>query len=105
MTGSKLPSKLPSKAECLRVLFYNLRTANLDIKFADHLVIKECSIFWEKSRIPVMTLVKAEKKIVVLYNEWRNLKKHKNRNSGSNKRKCEEWKDVIFNNKLALLNI
>lgn len=88
-------SKLPSKGECLKVLFYNLRVAKLDIKASASLVIKECSIFWEKARIPIMTIVNAEKKLMKLYNEWRNLSKHKNRDSELFKRKCEEWKEAL----------
>ena len=45
-------SKLPSKRDCLSVLFYNMRLVNLNLHDSSRLVIDECSIFWKKARIP-----------------------------------------------------
>jgi len=45
-------SKLPSKRDCLSILFYNMHLVNLNLHDSSHLVIDECSIFWKKARIP-----------------------------------------------------
>lgn len=68
-------AKLPSKGDCLKVLFYNMRTTKLSAKDSADLVIRECAIFWEKARIPVQELHKSAKKLLSLYEEWTNLKK------------------------------
>lgn len=91
ITGSKLPSKL----DCLRVLFYNLRTQKLNLVKSARIVIKECSIFWEKARIPVMRSTNAENKLVTLYNEWKQLSKNKFKDFDNLKQKRESWKDSL----------
>lgn len=85
--------KLPSIGDCLRVFFYNLRTVKLPTKDSARLVIKECSIFWEKARIPIQATDKAEKKLIKLYEEWRELHKHKSRESDTYKKKREDWQN------------
>jgi len=42
-------SKLPSKGDCLSVLFYNMRLVNLNLHESSRLVIDECSFFWKKA--------------------------------------------------------
>lgn len=91
LTGSKLPSKL----DCLRVFFHHIKVAKLSIKESARLVIKECSVFWEKARIPVQKIINAEKKLLLLYNEWRTLSRHKARDSDGYKKKRESWKNSL----------
>lgn len=46
-------SKLPSNRQVLSVFFYNMRTVNLTTKESVTLPMRECCIFWEKTRIPI----------------------------------------------------
>lgn len=108
LTGSKLPSQL----DCLKLLFHYLRNEKLSVKESARLVIQKCSIFWEKARIPVQQSIKAEKKLMLLYNEWRKLSKHKTINSDFYKVKRETWKislnnlfDMAHANALNLMKI
>lgn len=87
--------KLPSKGDCLKVFFYNLKTTKLSVKDSARLVIKECSVFWEKARIPFQDAHKAANKLIGLYNEWRNLVRSKSRNSQIYNKKREEWKEQL----------
>lgn len=45
-------AKLPSNRQVLAVLFFNIREVKFTIKESANLVVRECIIFWEKSRIP-----------------------------------------------------
>jgi hypothetical protein len=45
-------SKLPSQRNCLNVLFYNLQIYELNLHASVALIVDECLIYWEKSRIP-----------------------------------------------------
>lgn len=91
LSGSKLPSKL----DCLRVLFYNLRTKKLNVAKSARIVIRECSNFWERARIPVISRSNAEQKLVTLYNKWKQFSRRKLRDSDSLKQKRESWKDSL----------
>jgi hypothetical protein len=42
-------SKLPSKGDCLKFLFYNMRLTKLNLNDSASLVIDECIVFWKKS--------------------------------------------------------
>ena len=77
--------KLPSKRDILSVLFYNMRMVNLNFQESASLVIDECLIYWKTARIPTHNhsycIVKCKK----LYEDLRNLEKHKTRTSELNK--------------------
>ena len=45
-------SKLPSNGQVLAVLFYNIREVNLTVNKSANFTIRECIIYWEKSRTP-----------------------------------------------------
>lgn len=47
-------SKLPSKRQALRVLFFNMRKVKLNLHESAKLVIQEIVVFWQKARIPIM---------------------------------------------------
>lgn len=77
-------AKLPSNRQVLAVLFYNIREVNLKVNESANLTIRECIIFWEKARIPTRALPNCVKKLVDLYQVWRDLQKNckkKHRNS------------------------
>jgi hypothetical protein len=41
--------KLPSRGDCLKVVFYNMRITKLNLNDSASLVIEECIVFWKKS--------------------------------------------------------
>lgn len=69
-------SKLPSNGQVLAVLFYNIREVNLSVNESANLTIRECIIYWEKARIPTKSLPNCVKKLVTLYQVWRDLQKN-----------------------------
>lgn len=69
-------SKLPSNGQVLAVLFYNIREVNLSVNESANLTIRECIIYWEKARIPTKSLPNCVKKLVNLYQVWRDLQKN-----------------------------
>ncbi|CAH0396107.1 unnamed protein product [Bemisia tabaci] len=73
-------SKLPSKKQVLRVLFFNLREVQLSLRDSAHLVVQEVIIFWNKARIPVHYNSHCVKKVEDLYEQWsRYLQKNANK--------------------------
>lgn len=74
-------SKLPSNGQALRVLFFNMRKVNLDLRSSAHLVIKEIEVFWQKARIPTKIYQHSIEKLEALYNEWKMLGKSCKRKS------------------------
>jgi hypothetical protein len=72
-------SKLPSKRDCLSVLFYNMRFVKLNLNESSHLVIDECMVFWRKARIPTQYSSDCATKLKKLYEYWRSLDKNKSR--------------------------
>lgn len=88
-------SKLPSKGDCLKVLFFNIRFTKLNVQESARLVVKECSIFWEKANIPVRQFHRAVKKLLDLYDEWKYFVKTKNRDGETYKIKRVEWEDGL----------
>lgn len=104
--------KLPSKGDCLKVFFYNMRTTKLIAKDSAALVVRECVIFWEKARIPVQQLHRGAKKLLSLYEEWKDLKKNKSRVSEIHKKRRVQWEDslddlfdIAHSDALELINI
>lgn len=74
-------SKLPCNRQVLAVLFYNIRVVNLTVNASANLAIRECIIYWEKARIPTKAFPNCVKKLVQLYQSWRNLQKNAKKNS------------------------
>lgn len=72
-------SKLPSNGQVLAVLFYNIREVNLSVNESANLTIRECIIYWGKARIPTKSLPNCVKKLVTLYQVWRDLQKNANK--------------------------
>lgn len=72
-------SKLPSNGQVLAVLFYNIREVSLSVNQSANLTIRECIIYWEKARIPTRSIPNCVKKLVTLYQVWRDLQKNANK--------------------------
>jgi hypothetical protein len=64
-------SKLPSRGDCLKVLFYNIRITKLNLNNSTSLVIEECIRFWKKARIPTQVSHICKSKLIKLYEEWK----------------------------------
>lgn len=69
-------SKLPSKRQVLKVLFFNLRVVKLDLQDSARLTIRETTVFWEKARIPTQSEKNCIPKLKRLYEEWRSIQKY-----------------------------
>lgn len=68
-------NKLPSKAQVLKVLFFNMRFVKLSLHESAKLVIKEVLIFWNKAHLPTQKECNIVGKLKKLYVEWRTLQK------------------------------
>jgi len=71
-----LGSKLPSNRQVLSVLFYNIRCVKLNVRESANLTVRECIIFWEKTRIPTRAVQHCVSKLINLYDKWRSLQKN-----------------------------
>lgn len=87
--------KLPSKGECLRVLFYHIRVGKLSVDESARLVVEECSMFWKKARIPVQEQHRAAKRLKDLYEEHRKLLQTKTRNTPHYVHMREEFEEGL----------
>lgn len=90
-------AKLPSKRQVLEVLFYNIREVKLTVSESSNLVIRECLIFWEKARIPTKALPHCIKKLVKLYELWKDLQKNSKKTQDIFKRREEEFQSDLDN--------
>ncbi|XP_076281674.1 uncharacterized protein LOC143219557 isoform X2 [Lasioglossum baleicum] len=88
-------AKLPSNGQLLRVLFYNMRKVNLNLRESAALVMKEVEIFWEKARIPIKKTSDSINKVEKLYNKWRTLNKTANRQNDLQRKREQEFIDSL----------
>lgn len=105
-------SKLPSKKEVIKVLFFNWRVVNMSLRESAKLVIEELLIFWDKARIPTREKQHCIAKLEKLHTEWTNLKKSCGRNTDNQKNKEKTWVesleqifDVAHANALELITV
>lgn len=88
-------NKLPSKLQVLKVLFFNLRLLKKTLRDASLLLIDEVEIFWRKGQIPTRTKWHCIEKVEKLYNQCRDLQKHKD--SAASNTILREFKDDLCN--------
>lgn len=87
MENQIISNKLPSKRNCLSVLFY-IRFTKMNVHDSAALVIQEYLIFWKKARIPTQKCDKCIEKLIKLYNNsFRDIKKNKNRSSEAQRKR------------------
>lgn len=105
-------SKLPSKGQVLKVLFFNLRQVKLDITESARLAVREVILFWEKARIPTQAEKNCIPKLKKLYDEWRGLQKSSSKNSDIQNEKEQKFVDqlddlfdIAHENALSLIKI
>lgn len=70
MFDLKMPIKLISNGDCLRLLFYNMRVVNLNLNDSLGLVADECLLFRKKARIPTQYHCDIVQKIKHLHESW-----------------------------------
>lgn len=68
---------------------------NINLQESASLVIDECFIYWQKARIPTHHHSDCIAKCKKLYEDLRNLEKHKNRNSELNKNRQKDFKENL----------
>lgn len=90
-------SKLPSKRQCLSVLFYNMRFVGITLTESASLVIDECLIFWKKARIPTQDKAHCVKKLKKLYETLRNLEKSNKKTSEQCRKKERDFDESLDN--------
>ena len=88
-------SKLPSRGDVLRVLYFNMREVRLNLHDSASLVIDECLIFWQKARKPTHDRSHCIKKLRKLYEELRGLTKSKSRKSELCRERENDFKDNL----------
>ncbi|CAH0396068.1 unnamed protein product [Bemisia tabaci] len=103
-------SKLPSNGDALRVLFFNLREVQLNLRQSFKLVIEEILTFWNKARIPTKFFCDCVKKLEALYDTWRNLQKSSHRKSNAAKEtdfvnKLDDLFDISHENAMDLIKL
>lgn len=84
-------SKLPSNRQVLAVLFYNIRQVNLTLNESANLSLRECVIYWEKARIPTKSFPNCVKKLLNLYQIWRDLQKNAKKTQDVFKQRRQEF--------------
>ena len=90
-------SKLPSNGQVLAVLFYNIREVNLTVNESAILTIRECTIYWDKARIPTKSIPNSVKKLVNLYQVWRNLQKNAQKTEDVFNQRRQEFVNNLYN--------
>ena len=73
-----LGPKLSSNRQVFGLFLHHHITEKLTIRNAATEVIEEVKKFWERARIPVRDSQHCISKLEKLFNEWKDLKKHKN---------------------------
>jgi adenylate/nucleoside-diphosphate kinase len=104
-------SKLPSKRDILSVTI-PMHLVKLTLHDSASLVFDECQIFWRKARIPIQGRSNCVTKIKKLYDERRKLDKNKNRNTDTQKKIMNTFKDnlndlfdIVHSNALNIIKI
>ena len=75
MVTQIIGNKLPSKKQVLKVLFFNMRELNMQLRENATLVIQETLIFWKKAGLITRRENKCIKLIEDLYDKWRSIQK------------------------------
>lgn len=94
-TNQIVGHKLPSNIQVLRVLFFNLREVQLNLRDSARLVMDEAIVFWQKARIPTRDLQHCMSKLESLYDKWKNLQKHVNRHTENERSKRKMFVEIF----------
>ena len=90
-------NKLPSKRQVLQVFFHLHNEEKKTIREAASGAISEALPFWEKARIPVRLKKHLIKKLEVLFNLWKGLRKSNKKKSAVQSQKEKDFKDDLDN--------
>ena len=92
-----LGPRLPSNRQVYGLFLHYHVTEKLTIRNAATTVIEEVKQFWERARIPVRDSQHCICKLEKLFNEWKVLKKHKNRETSLHKQQVAEFVENLEN--------
>lgn len=81
-------NKLPSNLQVFKLLFFNTRVLQHNLKTSVALVIKETETYWGKAGIPTKRSDHSQEKLLKLYKNWRTLQKHSGKAWNLEKEKC-----------------
>ncbi|GBN32614.1 hypothetical protein AVEN_135919-1 [Araneus ventricosus] len=90
-------SKLPSIGMALGLFLHHHIELNKTIRESSTTTIEEITKLWQKARIPVQELRNCQSKLEKLFEQWRLLKKNKNRNTLTQKSKEGEFVSKLNN--------
>ncbi|XP_053968382.1 uncharacterized protein LOC128869807 [Anastrepha ludens] len=68
-------AKLPCIKQVLQVMFHNMRFVGLTAKDSAKLTISAAVIFWQQARIPIINDDKCVKKLMKVYDQWKNIQR------------------------------
>ena len=89
--------KLPPNRQALGLFLHLHVTEKLTIRNAASEVIVEVKKFWERARIPVRDSQHCIIKLEKLFNEWKVLKKHENRETSLHRQQEAEFVENLEN--------
>ena len=91
-------SKLPTTRQVLQYILYlkEIASSNTPINVFIKQAVKEVLPFWNMAGIKTIQQQNAEKKLQNIWQNWMNLKKHKNRRTKTNQ-SVEKFTDLIDN--------
>lgn len=95
MSHQIIGSKLPSRGQVLRSIFYNMRYVKMTLRAAASLTVREVVLFWDKAKIPTKQVQHCVTKAEKLYDEWKQLQKSCNRRSATQIGKEEAFKSSL----------
>lgn len=90
-------TKLPSIGMALGLFLHHHVELNKTIRESSTTTIEEITKFWQRARIPVQELRNCQPKLEKLFEQWRLLKKNKNRSTVTQKRKESEFVSELDN--------
>ncbi|GBM13276.1 hypothetical protein AVEN_226265-1 [Araneus ventricosus] len=99
-------SKLPSIGMALGLFLHHHIELNKTIRESSTTTVQEMTKFWQKARIPVQELGNCQPKLEKLFEQWRLLKKNKNRNTVTQKSKEGEFvSKLVFSTQHMLTHL
>ena len=90
-------AKRPSNRQVLAVLFFNIRKVKLTVNESANIVICECIILGENSRIPTKSSPNCVKKLMDPHHVWWELKKNSMESQDIHRQRLEKFQMDLDN--------
>ena len=107
-----LGSKLPSRGQSLAYFLHRHQSLKETVREAANRTVEKVEEFWTRARIPTQDKGRAAKKVEALFDEWKRLKKNKNRTSTTQtgnedafKKRLEDLLDIAHGDAMSLITI